>query len=331
MALMAFGDEHVWLRHGMALACLLVFMLLDIDPGVSPATYRLPDEVRSHSLWMHPLTALLNLYFLLYLMQTDAMGRSRLERELGMAVVDKQFELYYQPQVNVQGRVVGAEALLRWMHPQRGLIGPGEFIRLAEKTGLIVSLGRWVLEVACKQLQVWSGYSMTRHLSLAVNISEVQFAQADFVEQVLALIAHYKIDASRLELEFTESMLVDDIEDRIDKMSTLRAHGVRFSMDDFGTGFSSLNKLKLLPLNKLKIDQSFVRDLLTDPYDVAIVRTVLALGQSLDLTVLVKGVETKGQRQCLVDYGCHLFQGYLYGHPIPAADFNAFLIAHEPV
>ncbi len=330
MALMAFRAEGPWLRHGMALICLLAFVLLQVDPGLSPLGYGLPDEVRRISAWVHPITALLNLYVLIYFMQADTIGYSRLEDELRLALEQREFELHYQPQINAQGRVVGAEALLRWQHPRRGLVSPGNFIVLAEQTGLILPIGQWALEVACAQLQVWAGYRTTRHLSLAVNISQAQFRQSDFVNQIFALIERYNIDASRLELELRESMLVNDVQDIIDKMSALRERGVKFSLDDFGTGFSSLSYLKRLPLNKLKIDQSFVRDVLIDSHDAAIVRTVVALGQSLGLAVLAEGVETEGQRQFLLEHGCDLYQGYLFSPALPIAAFNSFVLQRNP-
>ena len=187
----------------------------------------------------------------------------------------------------------------------------------------------WAMEVACAQLQVWSSYKLTRHLSLAVNVSQTQFRQPDFVEQVLAMVDRYNIDASLLELEMTETMLVKDVQDIIDKMAALRARGIKFSLDDFGTGFSSLSYLKRLPLNKLKIDQSFVRDVLTDVNDAAIVRMVLARGQSLSLDVVAEGVETEGQRQFLLDHGCQRFQGHLYSHALPIASFNSYVVQHN--
>jgi EAL domain-containing protein (putative c-di-GMP-specific phosphodiesterase class I) len=331
MASMAFRGERPWLRHGMAAICLLAFVLLQVDPGLSPLGYSLPADVRRIGAWAHTSTALLNLYVLIYFMQADSIGYSRLEDELRVALAQREFELHYQPLVNSEGRVVGAEALLRWQHPRRGLVLPGSFITLAEQTGLILPIGRWALEVACAQLQVWARYRTTRHLTLAVNISQNQFRDSDFVQQVLRLIERYNIDASRLELELTESILVNDVQDIVDKMSALRDRGVRLSLDDFGTGFSSLSYLKRLPFNKIKIDQSFVRDILVDSHDAAIVRTVVALGQSLNLAVLAEGVESEGQRQFLLKVGCELFQGYLYSPALPIAAFNSFVLQHNPL
>ena len=326
MCFMALRDEHAWLRHGAALACLLGFVVLAVEPGLSLTARNLPDDVRRIGAWVHPGTALLNLYVLIYFLQTDSIGHSRLEDELHVALAQREFELHYQPQVDARGRVTGAEALLRWSHPRRGWIAPGEFIMLAEQTGLILPIGQWALEVACAQLQVWASYNITRNLSLAVNVSQSQFRQSDFVAEVLALLDRYKFDPNSLELELTETMLVDDVQSVIDKMSALRARGIRFSLDDFGTGFSSLNYVKRLPLNKLKVDQSLVRDVLTDPNDAAIVRMVVALGQSLGLSVLAEGVETEGQRKFLLDNGCELFQGFLFSKALPIAAFNTYVL-----
>ena len=326
MAMTVFRGERPLLRHGMALLCLLAFVLLEVDPGISPLGYGLPDDVRRISAWAHPIAALLNLYVLIYFMQADSIGYSRLEDELRLALERSEFDVHYQPQIDSEGRVVAAEALLRWQHPRRGLVAPGNFIALAEQTGMILPIGHWVLEMACAQLQVWGNYNATRHLSLAINISQVQFRQSDFVNQVLSMIDRYDFDVSLLELELTESLLVDDMEDIFEKMSTLRQRGVKFSLDDFGTGFSSLSYLKRLPFNKLKVDQSFVRDVLINTHDAAIVHTVVELGRSLDLLVVAEGVETEGQRQFLKAQGCHLFQGYLYSPALPIAAFNSFLL-----
>ena len=326
MALMAFRGDRPLLRHGMAFICLLAFMLLEVDPGISSFGYGLPDDVRRISAWAHPITALLNMYVLIYFMQADSSGYSRLEDELRLALERSEFDLHYQPQIDSEGRVVAAEALLRWQHPRRGLVAPGNFIALAEETGMILPIGHWVLEMACAQLQVWGNYNATRHLSLAINISQVQFRQSDFVNQVLTMIDRYDFDVSLLELELTESLLVDNMEDIFEKMSTLRQRGVKFSLDDFGTGFSSLSYLKRLPFNKLKVDQSFVRDALTNPHDAAIVHMVVELGRSMDLLVVAEGVETEGQREFLKEQGCHLYQGYLYSPALPIGVFNTFLL-----
>jgi EAL domain-containing protein (putative c-di-GMP-specific phosphodiesterase class I) len=220
--------------------------------------------------------------------------------------------------VDGEARLTGAEALVRWQHPRRGLVSPAEFISLAEETGLIQPLGQWVLETACAQLVAWSARPDTAHLTLAMNVSAREFRHPEFVARVLAVIDRSGADPQKLMLEFTESPLLDDMEETIAKMAALKAHGAGFSLDDFGTGYSSLSYLKHLPLDQVKIDQSFVRDVLTDPNDAAIARSIIALGQSLGLAVIAEGVETGEQRDFLALQGCQAFQGYLFGRPGPA-------------
>ncbi|APW40682.1 hypothetical protein RD110_13365 [Rhodoferax koreense] len=259
-------------------------------------------------------------------MQAAVNARVSLESDIRRGLVEQQFTLHYQPQIDGSGRTVGAEALLRWQHPERGAISPAEFIPVAEETGLILPLGEWVLKTACAQLKAWSAYAATRALTLSVNVSARQFRQQDFAEHVLALVRSMEADtgACRLKIELTESLLLNDVEDTIAKMNLLKAHGVGFSLDDFGTGYSSLSYLKRLPLDQLKIDQSFVRDLLTDANDAAIARTVIALGHSLGLAVIAEGVETEAQRAFLSTQGCDGYQGYLFSRPLPAAAFDAW-------
>ena len=249
-------------------------------------------------------------------MQAAVSTRSALESDLRRGLQHKELVLYYQPVVDGKGRLQGAEALVRWNHPRRGLVSPAEFIALAEQTGLILPLGQWVLEAACAQLVVWSRNALTQSFFLSVNVSVRQFRQPDFVQQVLGTLDATGANPERLKLELTESLLLTDVEDMIARMEHLRRYGVGFSLDDFGTGYSSLSYLKRLPLDQLKIDQSFVRDLQTDPNDAAIVRTILALAHSLDLAVVAEGVETTGQLEFLQRHGCKSFQGYLFGRPM---------------
>ena len=256
-------------------------------------------------------------------MQTAVMLRAELEAELRQGLQDGQFLLYYQAQVDDVGCITGAEALLRWQHPVRGLVSPATFIPVAEVTGLIVPLGRWVMDAACAQLTAWSARPATAHLTLAVNVSARQFRQPDFVTQVVELLDRTGANPRKLKLELTESMLVDNVEEVITNMNVLKDLGVGFSLDDFGTGYSSLSYLKRLPLDQIKIDQSFVRDVLTDPNDAAIVRTIVALAQSLGLSVIAEGVETEPQRDYLANHGCHAYQGYLYGRPLPLEQFES--------
>ena len=257
-------------------------------------------------------------------LESTVKERAALEEDMRRAVDDAQFLLHYQPQVAGDGRLIGAEALVRWQHPQRGLVSPGEFISLAEETGLILPLGRWVLETACTQLAAWARRPAMAHLTVAVNVSARQFRQPDFVDQVFAALAITGANPKRLKLELTESLLVSNVEEVIEKMFALKAKGVGFSLDDFGTGYSSLSYLKRLPLDQLKIDQSFVRDILVDPNDAAIAKTIIALAQSLGLAVIAEGVETDAQRDFLAGAGCHTYQGYFFSRPLPLQAFENF-------
>lgn len=250
--------------------------------------------------------------------------RVQLESWMRKALQD-QYKLYFQIQVDNEHNAIGAEVLVRWFHPELGLISPADFIPLAEETGLILPIGRWVLETACAQLKIWEQEQKTRHLILAVNVSTKQFNQPNFVEQVLAILDKTGANPDKLKLELTESMLVHNVEDIIAKMEALKIKGVRFSLDDFGTGFSSLSYLKRLPFNQLKIDQSFVRDAMTDLNNAAIIRTIIDLGQSLGMDVIAEGVETEEQQNFLAAHGCKHYQGYLFSKPLPLKEFEQLL------
>ena len=254
-------------------------------------------------------------------MQTVINTRVQLEAELRQGLQRNEFRVHYQSQTDGEGHTTGAEALVRWQHPHRRLVLPAMFIPLAEETGLILPLGQWVLETACSQLVAWSRIPATSHLTVAVNVSAYQFRQGDFVEQVMQAIRRTGADPNKLKLELTESLLVEDVERTVEKMKYLKAKGIRFALDDFGTGYSSLSYLKRLPLDQLKIDKSFVRDVLTDPSDAAIARTVLVLGHTLGLEVIAEGVETLSQRDFLARNGCRAYQGYLFSRPVPAEQF----------
>ncbi|APW40367.1 hypothetical protein RD110_00190 [Rhodoferax koreense] len=258
-------------------------------------------------------------------LQAAVTARASLEADMRLALAQDEFFLHYQPQIDAQGLCTGVEALVRWHHPLRGTVSPAEFIPVAEETGLILEIGRQVLQQACGLLASWAGDEHTAHLSLAVNVSSRQFKHADFVQQVCDTLARSGADPSRLKLELTESLLVDDMELIIDKMMVLRAHGVSFSLDDFGTGYSSLAYLRRLPLDQLKIDQSFVRDVLTDPNDAVIARTIIGLGQSLGLNVIAEGVESAEQRDFLLAHGCLAYQGYFFSRPLALPQLEHFL------
>ncbi len=246
------------------------------------------------------------------------------ERELRQAVAEGQFVLHYQPQVDQGGTLRGAEALIRWQHPSRGLVPPDDFIGLAEETGLILPLGRWALETACRQLALWAARPETAGLMLAVNVSARQFEQPDFAGQVRAILHEAGADPRRLTLELTESLLASNVETMREKISDLKSEGVSFALDDFGIGYSSLNLLKSLPLDQLKIDRSFVRTMLTDRIDAAIANMVIALAQTLGLEIVAEGVETREQWDVLARSGCHYGQGYLFSRPLPLDRFEQF-------
>ena len=258
-------------------------------------------------------------------MQDTINARAALEVELHTALENSQFRLYYQIQINSHLHPVGAEALIRWLHPERGVVTPAQFIALAEETGLILPIGAWVLDTACAQIKKWQSDAFTRDLVLAVNVSAKQFRQGDFVTQVKAALQRHGVDPRRLKLELTESLLLENVEETIATMNALKEFGVKFSLDDFGTGYSSLQYLKRLPLDQLKIDQSFVRDITTDSSDKAIVRTIIAMTQSLNLKVIAEGVETEEQRMLLHEKGCTHYQGYLFGKPMTIEQFEALL------
>jgi EAL domain-containing protein (putative c-di-GMP-specific phosphodiesterase class I) len=243
------------------------------------------------------------------------------------ALEQGQFQLYYQPQVSHRQCMLGVEALVRWVDPVLGIVSPASFIPLAEETGLILPLGSWVLETACSQLKLWADRPGFAHLTLAVNVSARQFHQSDFVEQVLAALARTGARPERLKLELTESMLVTSVEEVIAKMNALKAVGIGFSLDDFGTGYSSLSYLKRLPLSQLKIDQGFVREIVLNSNDAAIAKMVIALADSLNLSVIAEGVETDAQRQFLEQLGCHAYQGYFFSRPLAIDALETYVLS----
>ena len=257
-------------------------------------------------------------------MQAELVIRTAMADDLHMALPNHQFRLYYQIQVN--GRdAMGAEALLRWQHPLRGIVSPTKFIPIAEESGLIVELGEWVLKSACMQLRAWQGSTLTHHLQIAINVSARQFRQPDFVDKVIRIFEETGANPNKLKMELTESLMLENVNSCIEKMQALRATGIRFSIDDFGTGQSSLSYLKRLPLQQIKIDQSFVRDIATDPSDAAIVQTIIGMAGNLGLDVIAEGVETEAQRSFLEQNGCDDYQGYLFSKPVPIEAFEDLL------
>lgn len=258
-------------------------------------------------------------------MQTEIATQVMLEAELRLAIEQQQLALHYQVQVDHTGRPFGAEALLRWQHPQRGFISPLQFIPVAESSGLIIDIGMWVLDQACAQIAKWQHARNTSDLSLSVNISARQFRQANFISMIKACIQKHQINPNALRLELTESLLLENVDDAVNIMTELSHIGIQFSLDDFGTGYSSLQYLKKLPLYQLKIDRSFVNDIVTDSHDRTIVRTIIAMAQSMYLSVIAEGVETQEQMELLLNNGCRRYQGYLFGKPMPIAQFEASL------
>ena len=324
MSCLLMRSERMWLRLGVPMTCFLAWATFSsFDLGIV-TSIALPVAARAHTGWVNCFAAILMVYATLHVILTDAAERSAEEGELREALLHGDFVLHYQPQVDAQGQLIGAEALIRWHHPRRGMVPPSEFISLAEKSGLMLPMGAWVLKTACEKLVVWSHRPETSSLVMAVNVSIVQFSHPDFVTTVLGVLERSGAKAARLKLEITEGMLAHDLDDIVNKMTLLKAHGVAFSLDDFGTGFSSLSYLRRLPLDQLKIDQSFVRHMLGSKKDAAIVQAVIALGQSMELGVIAEGVETAEQRQFLLGLGCTEYQGYLFSKPITAKEFTAF-------
>ena len=259
-------------------------------------------------------------------MQARINAHALLEKDLRQAIIEKQFKLYYQAQVLNSGDIVSAEVLVRWQHPLRGMVSPLEFIPLAEENGLILAIGEWVLETACHQLKHWQDNPSFQKLQLAVNVSARQFGQPDFVEQVMRIIERTDIRPERLKLELTESLVLIDVHDTIQKMQTLREIGVQFSMDDFGTGYSSLAYLSRLPMNQLKIDQSFVHNIGINRSDAVIVQTIIGMAHNLGIGIIAEGVETQAQRLFLEQNACYLYQGYLFSKPVPVEQFEALVL-----
>jgi diguanylate cyclase (GGDEF)-like protein/PAS domain S-box-containing protein len=263
------------------------------------------------------------------IMQESIAIRRELVTDLRAALKNDEFKLYYQPQIGSEGRCIGVEALIRWISPTRGLVSPMEFIPLAEETRLIIPIGRWVLEQACKQLKIWQNSIGSRELRLSINVSAVQFHHESFVEDALELVSRNNIDPTGLQIEITESLLVTDIDSIVEKINHLKKISISFALDDFGTGYSSLSYLKRLPIEQLKIDRSFVNDILTDPNDAAICRAIIAMGQTLGLSIIAEGVEESAQWEILKLAGCHEVQGFLFARPMALKDFMMWFGCHN--
>ena len=262
-------------------------------------------------------------------LQFEVSERATLQAELREALRNNEFELFYQPQLR-GARLEGAEALLRWRHPRRGLLTPGAFIAQAEESGLILPIGRWVLDEACRQMSEWNHQLLRPDLSLAVNLSALQLRAPGFVEEVIETITSHGARTDQLELELTESMLVENMDEVIARMNRLCAAGIRFAIDDFGTGYSSLTYLKRLPISRLKISQGFVSDLIVDPSSRTIAHTIISLGAAMHLDVIAEGVEELEQQRLLEKLGCNCYQGYLFSPPVPALEYARFVQKQHP-
>jgi len=322
-----FRDINPRMTYAAVLIYIIGFIVFSSTTFAAPFATPLPDGLRVFGAWMHSGVAVAIMCASVYIMQADHATRSRLGGQLAAALAEDQFELYFQPQVDRKGVVQGAEALLRWKHPKRGMVPPGEFIPAAEHLGIMTLIGKWVLENACLRLADWQQDPGKSHLKLAINVSPQQFRDENFVFDVAETVRQHGIHPSRLELELTESIVVEDIEDVIAKMTRLVELGFTLSLDDFGTGYSSLRYLKRMPVSQVKIDQTFVRDMLTDERDAVIVKGIIQLGHELNLSVIAEGVETEKQRKFLIELGCTDFQGYLFSRPLPAAEFAAMVEA----
>lgn len=327
-AILVFRKEGWYLRFVLPSLLLLACAICGASKlnfagrGVMP-----PAEVHGIAAWVNYLSALGVLAVVFFIMQTNFSARRAWETDLREAIVKGQFQLAYQPQVDRNGRPYGAEVLLRWDHRRYGNVSPEEFIPFAEKTGVIVPMGGWVLRQACAQLARWAANPATAALTLSVNVSTSQFLQRDFVKSVIEILESSGAPASRLKLELTESVFNCDLEGSVRKMNMLRERGVHWSLDDFGTGYSSLSVVRKLPVDELKIDRSFVREVAYNASDRAIIRTLVSLSRSLGLFLVAEGVSEERQFSVLRGAGCDAFQGYLFGKPVFIEEFEAIFLS----
>ncbi|WP_024280837.1 EAL domain-containing protein [Xanthobacter sp. 126] len=318
-------DEH-YLRIVLPASYLVAFVAFSLLPlAISDPALLIPPEAAPVAAWVNTLSALVALVFIFVPMHADPTDRRSLEYDLRRAIAGGEFHLYYQPQVDRGGRVLGAEALLRWRHPRRGEVPPDQFIPLAEETGQIVPIGDWVLRAACAQLAKWNTQPQTAHLTLSVNISVAQFLQPDFVRDVMNIVMWSGCDVSQLKMELTESMLTANAPDMGARMQALCDIGLAWALDDLGTGYSSLQSLSRFPFAQIKLDQSFVRGLPADESSLRIVEAMISLADTLSLMSVAEGVETEEQFRCLVEAGCQVFQGYLFGRPMDIDRFDALI------
>lgn len=305
-----------WVQLTLIALSVTCFVSFSSVMLVFPFAHPVPDEFRSAGTWFNSVLATGLLCVCIHVMQMDISKGKGLVRELKSALWNEEFELFYQKQVDADGNAIGCEALLRWRHPTRGYVSPGEFIPIAEQAGMMPDIGGWVIAEACKTLSRWQNEPSTAHLMMSVNVSIDQFLVEDFDRHVMSALALHQLPASRLKLELTESVAADDIEPVIARMNALRTEGITISLDDFGTGYSSLSYLRRLPLQQLKIDRSFVEEATSSSRGASILRSIVQLGHDLELTMIAEGVETVEQFELLKELGCEGFQGFLFGKPV---------------
>jgi EAL domain-containing protein (putative c-di-GMP-specific phosphodiesterase class I) len=325
-----FRRSGIYMKYVLPALCLIGFIVFShTSIGFQNPDLVIPASAAEAGVWTNTLTAMAELIFIVVIMNADLSTRRMMDIEMRKAIAQGDFRLHYQPQIDAAGQVAGAEALIRWRHAKMGNVPPVNFIPLAEETGLIVPIGNWVLRAACAQLAQWEAQPETRHLTMSVNVSASQFRQPDFVQSVTEIVRLSGVTPSKLKLELTESMFVDNVDATVAKMNALRAIGIIWSLDDFGTGYSSLSVLNSIPIGQIKIDQSFVRDMLTNASNMVVTEAIIELASKLNLQVIAEGVETFEQLSRLREAGCRTYQGYLFSPPL---DIDAFgkLLSPEP-
>ena len=325
-----FRRGGIYMKYVVPAFCLTGFVVFsNTSIGFHDPALVIPAGAAKIGVWTNTLTAMVELVFIVVVMNAELSVRRMMDIEMRKAIANGDFRLHYQPQIDEAGKVIGAEALIRWRHARMGNVPPVKFIPLAEETGLIVPIGNWVLRAACAQLAQWDAQPETRHLTVAVNVSASQFRQPDFVQTVSEIVRLSGIVPSRLKLELTESMFVDNIDATVAKMNALKAIGIIWSLDDFGTGYSSLSVLHSFPIGQIKIDQSFVRGMLSNASNMVVTEAIIELARKLNLGVIAEGVETIEQLDRLHEAGCLNYQGYLFSPPLDIDAFGKFL-SEEP-
>ncbi|UDF28963.1 UNVERIFIED_ORG: EAL domain-containing protein [Roseateles sp. XES5] len=314
--------ERSRLQLAVIVSCLLAFVVFASTHAAAPFAQPIADEFRTFGTWVNSIIAVALLCGGIYVMQLKFALNFDQARDIKAALTNREFELFYQPQVDEAGRTTGAEALLRRRRPGGGYISPADFIPAAEQAGLMPVIGDWVLNEACRTLAFWQQDEATRHLKLSVNVSVDQFMKADFVDTMMARIAARELDATRLKLELTESMMATDVDVIVEKMRALRAAGITISLDDFGTGYSSLSHLRRLPIHEIKIDRSFVQEAPDSKRNRILLKSIFDIARMLEFSVVAEGIETKEQLLLLQSFGCTIFQGYYFGRPVPFAEFQ---------